>query len=72
MRPLTFHILAPVPRGQTGNRFYEVGAPRTKKTLCGAGMTGHDIRFGWQAIAIGPYEPCSDCCRIRKATRETQ
>lgn len=59
-----FHIIAPKPRGNA-NAFYPAGSPRVTKTLCGAGPTQHDIRFGWQAFAIGKFEPCDECVAIR-------
>lgn len=55
----TFHILATTPHGEI----------RRKRTLCGAAATGHDIRFGWQAFAVGQYEPCQECIRLRKEAR---
>ena len=65
----TFHIRAPMPRGSS-NAFYREGEPRIPKTLCGEPVTDHDIRFGWQAFAIGNFEPCAACVEIREKPRK--
>jgi hypothetical protein len=63
----TFHIRAPRPRKGAGNAFYRADeAYRVPKTLCGALMTSHDIKFGWQAFAAGDYAPCPQCVEIRR------
>ena len=61
----TFHIRAPLPRIGSSNRFFAVDAPRVQKTLCGQPITLHDIKFRWQALAVGDHVPCAECCRIK-------
>lgn len=63
-----FHILAPKPRGAF-NAFYPAGSPRVEKTLCGAPVTSHDIRFGWQAFGFGDFVPCEKCVAIRQQSK---
>lgn len=66
----TFHIRAPLPRKGGSNAFYNPTDYRVKKTLCGAPITEHDIRYSWQADGVGVYEPCAECVRIRKETKK--
>jgi hypothetical protein len=63
---MLFHIRAPMPRNKGGNAFYKPTDPRVRKTLCGAPITDHDIRYSWQSDGAGVYEPCQECIRIRK------
>jgi hypothetical protein len=66
---MVFHILAPMPRkAGAGNRYYRPSDLRIKKTLCGQPRTSHDIRFGWQALPCGRFEPCKRCCQLRSTS----
>ena len=69
-RRTIFHIMAPLPRDSAvGNRFYQPGALRVKKTLCGQPRTAHDNSFGWQPLPAGRFVPCPDCCALRNSHR---
>jgi hypothetical protein len=57
----TFHIRQPQKHG-----------PLLGQTLCGAPKTDHDIKYTWQAIPAGPYEPCAACVAARAAERKAR
>lgn len=66
----TFHILAPLPRKRgAGNSFYKPTDPRVRKTLCGAPVTQHDVRYGWQTDGVGEYVCCEKCVEIKSAAK---
>ena len=47
---------------------FHILAPGTKtKTLCGAPRTDYDIRYSWQAIPGGDYQPCEKCIEVKRS-----
>jgi hypothetical protein len=65
----TFHIRRKLaPRG--GSQFYRDKSVRLPTTLCGASITGYDVRFndpakGWHNGRGDYFMPCRACRRIR-------
>lgn len=65
---ILYHIRAPLAR-RRGNQLYRDRSPRISVTLCREPVTDHDIRYSWQALPCGDYEPCAKCVEIRNALR---
>lgn len=67
--PKIFHIRAKLPR-KGGNSFYKARESRVPKTLCGAPVTDHDVRFSWdwRAMEIYDYICCQECIAVKEST----